>query len=86
VTILGRHKADRAVEMLRVVPGDEVFDPLAGGLDDIAVFVAGLTAVAVWLTLCGSIPIIIRGSSLGLIENHGRHADFETRTRESRLC
>ena len=33
VTILGRHEADGAMKVLRVVPGDEALDPLLCHLD-----------------------------------------------------
>ena len=47
--------------------------------DDTGVFVAESTAVAVWLALCGSTPMIMLlvlwSQRMG---HHGRHADFET--------
>jgi hypothetical protein len=48
--------------------------------DATGVFVAGFTAVAVWLALCGSIPMIMmKVPWSGDVEDRGRHADFETR-------
>ena len=52
--------------------------------DDTDVFVAASRAVAVWLPLCGSTPMIMILGPLvsNILGHHGRHADFETHSGE----